>query len=161
MILKGNAVNDLHFLELAIERSKESANKGFFPAGSLVACKGEVVSSTVSSNYPKANHHAESDAVDLAMDKLEKQLENCTLYSSMELCLMCISRAYWAGIRRIVFAISKNVVNSEYFEGNFNNFKVAKNFHNKIELVHLKGLQDNALEVLKKWEEKGGFNQKR
>ena len=152
-------MNDEYFLKLAIKKSKESADKKLFPAGAVVTCDNKLIVQAVSSIWPKANHHADSDAVDQAMDKLNRQLSNCTLYLSMEPCLMCINRAYWAGIRRIVFAIKKQLTKTEYFEGGLKNEDVIKGFTQKLEFIHFLELEQEALEVVRLWEKQGGFNQ--
>ena len=148
--------NDIFYLKLAIEKSKESAKKGLFPAGSLVVKEGKILSSEISAPYP-GYEHADSKAVDRAFDKLKGHLQNATLYSSMEPCLMCIARAYWTGIRRIVFAISKQNVSVSYYESEHNNEEVVKDFNEKIDLVHIKELQDEALEIVRSWEKRTGL----
>jgi tRNA(adenine34) deaminase len=141
------------YLKLAIEKSKESSEKGFFPAGALVVKKGKILSAEISFSYP-GYKHAELEAIGIAFDNLKKPLNNCVLYASMEPCLMCLSVSYWAGIRKIVFACNKKAVSSEYFESNEDNIKIINNFHEKIELVHIKELQNEALKVIGEWEKK-------
>lgn len=65
---------------------------------------------------------------------------------------MCITIAYWTGIRKVVFACSKQVVSSKYYENNSNNEIVINTFREKINLVHIKDLQDDALKIIKNWE---------
>lgn len=152
---------DSHFLNLAIEKSKESAEGGLFPAGAVLACDDKILSSTISSKWPQANHHAESDAIDEAINNLKRQLSDCTLYSSMEPCLMCLSRAYWAGVRRIAFAIRKESTKTKYFEGTHNFKGIVNKLNEKMEFVHMADLEGDALKVVKGWEEKGGFNKEK
>ena len=144
---------ELTYLKFAIEKSKESFEKGFFPAGAVIVEKGKTLSAEISSSYPGIKH-VEFKAIEIAFDDLKKPLNDCVLYASMEPCLMCLSAAYWAGIRKIVFACSKKAVSSEYFESNEDNIKIINNFHKKIELIHIKELQDEALKVVAEWEKK-------
>lgn len=51
--------------------------------------------------------HAEIVAIRRACSKLyTTSLEETTLYSTCEPCLMCLSACFWAGIRKIVFGAS-------------------------------------------------------
>lgn len=143
---------DKKYLKLAVEYSKKSVDKGFFPAGALVVKGDEVLSSALSSKLPASHKHAESEAVGKAFEKVKSQLTNCTLFSSMEPCLMCITRAYWTGIRRIVFALRKKSTSSEYYEGKHVNKSVLDKFNQKVEFIHVASLEDDALKVVKDWE---------
>ena len=65
---------------------------------------------------------------------------------------MCITRAYWVGIRRIVFAVKKESVPYKIcYEGNHNHYDLLEKFNEKIELVHIEELQKNALASVEKW----------
>src|SRR5690606_29332979 len=102
---------DRRYAEAAIKLAEQSLLAGAFPAGAIVVIDGDIVASAISNSYPAANHHAESKAIDAAMEKLNRQLADATLYASMESCLMCLSNAYWSGIRRVVFAAAKASTN--------------------------------------------------
>lgn len=144
-----------NFLKQAIELSKMSFDQGLFPAGAVIARGDNVISESVSSIWPAANHHSETDAIDKAMDLLQTQLSDCTLYASMESCLMCLSRAYWAGIRKIVFAIPRSLVDSKLaYEGIHETNAILKTFNEPIELIHLKEFEALALETYLLWEKK-------
>ncbi len=52
--------------------------------------------------------HAETNLVRLASRQLDPDhLARCTLYTSTEPCAMCAGAIHWAGIRRVVFALSE------------------------------------------------------
>jgi tRNA(Arg) A34 adenosine deaminase TadA len=67
---------------------------------------------------------------------------------------MCSSVAYWAGIRRIVYAVPKSQVNPLYYETSEDTTKITESFHEKIERIHIPELQEEALTVVRSWEEK-------
>lgn len=144
--------SDISNLKQAIKMAQQSFNEGSFPAGAVIVNEGEVITQTTSASFPKINFHAESKAIDNAINELNQQLSACTLYASMEPCLMCLSRAYWAGIRRIVFAVKKESVPYELcYESNHNHYDLLEKFNEKIELVHVGDLQNEALIPVKKW----------
>jgi len=145
---------DTKFIEQAISLSQESSNKGNFPAGALVVKDDKIISKSTSFAYPKFNHHPESASIDAAIAKLNKELIDCILYTSIEPCLMCLCKAYWAGIRKIYFAIKKESVSHKYYESNVNNFDILGKFNERIDLIHIESLEDKALEIIKKWEKK-------
>ncbi len=144
-------MDDKKFLKLAIGQSRLSVDEGKFPAGAVVILDRKIIASKTSSFYP-AYDHAECSAIDEAFSLNTTDLQKATLYSSMEPCLMCLSRAHWAGIRRIVFAIGREKVNKNYYEGRNDNKKVISSFNEKIEYLQLKELQDEALSVVGEWE---------
>lgn len=146
---------DVEFLKMAIEMSHQSYEEGAFPAGAVIVKDGKVISKTTSATFPKINYHAESKSIDIAINELNEQLTDCTLYASMEPCLMCLSRSYWAGIRKIVFAVKKeNVPYSSCYESNLNHFDLMEKFNEKIQLVYIEELQDEAMKDVKVWLEK-------
>jgi len=163
-------IDDLKYLKLAIEKSQESVEKGFFPAGAVVVQNGKILSSEVSAAFPDYQH-AEIKALNRAFNKVKQSLIDCTLYSSMEPCLMCIATAYWAGIRRVVFAISKNSLNREYYESDRSIEEIVRCFHEKtdktaeqfsvsknsknfcnIEVIYSKELESEAINIVRLWE---------
>jgi len=147
--------SDIKFLKKAIEISNKSYEEGAFPAGAVIVKDGKAISTATSATFPKINYHAESKAIDIAIEELNEQLTDCTLYASMEPCLMCLSRSYWAGIRKIVFAIKKeNVPYSSCYESNLNHFELMEKFNEKIDLIHIEELQDTAMDEVKDWLEK-------
>lgn len=146
--------NDVKFIEKAISLAKESFKKGSFPAGALIVKDDEIISKSLSFPYPKFNHHPESASIDAAMDKLNKELKDCKLYTSIEPCLMCLCKAYWTGIRKIYFSIKKESVSHKYYESNVNNFDILEKFNEKIYLIHIESLEEKALNIIKEWEKK-------
>lgn len=144
--------NDIGYVKTAIKMAQQSYDEGSFPAGAVIVQNDKIITQTTSASFPKINFHAESKAIDNAVNELNQQLSGCTLYASMEPCLMCLSRVYWAGIRRIVFAVKKESVPYEVcYESNHNHYDLIEKFNEKIELVHVEELQDDALASVNEW----------
>lgn len=142
--------NDITYLRLALENSKKSKIEGNFPAGAVVVKDGEVISSAMSSPYPGL-FHADSKAISEAFEKAGT-LQGATLYIGLESCLMCTGVAYWSGLRRVVFAIPKSKVSSEYYEIPEETTALVSRFNEPLVLIHIPELQDDALLVVKEWE---------
>ena len=113
---------------------------------------GEVLASDTSSPYPGL-FHADSKAISKAFQE-HGVLHGATLYVGLEPCLMCMSVAYWSGIRRIVYAIPKSKVSSEYYETAHNTNEIINKFNEPITLVHVEVLESEALQVIRTWEKK-------
>jgi guanine deaminase len=78
-----------------------------WPFGAIVVEQGKVVgrgfNQVVELRDPSA--HAEIMALRAAGGALGRHaLEDCVLYSSSELCPMCLAACYWASVPRVVFA---------------------------------------------------------
>jgi len=145
-------MNDNEFLKLAIEQSQLSVGQGRFPAGALVVIGNGIVTVEISDIYP-GYQHAECKVIDKAFQKIGK-LTDATLYASMEPCLMCLMRAYWSGIRRIVYAIGRDDLNKEYYEGSQDSRKILEDLNETMEYLQILDLESEALRVVKAWEEK-------
>src|SRR3989344_4061737 len=143
-------MDDEKFLKLAIEQSRVSVEQGRFPAGAVVIFDGEIVASGVSDSYP-GYQHAECRAVDEAFQKIGN-LKGATLYASMEPCLMCLARTYWSGIRKIVFAISKESLDLRYYEGSYDSSKIVEAINEPIEYSHVADLESEAFKVVEELE---------
>ena len=67
---------------------------------------------------------------------------------------MCIGVAYWSGLRRIVYAVSKSNVSGDYYETHEPTEQLINSFNEKIERIHISEMEEEALEVIRDWEEK-------
>lgn len=139
------------FIQEAIQMSKESFEKGAFPAGSVITHKNIVVAKSISAVYPKIIYHAESNAIDQVINQAQIQLSEYILYASMQPCLMCIARAYWSGIRRIYFAVRKSAVNNVGYEGSYKLDDILNTFEPKIELVHMEEFEEEGVAIVNQW----------
>ncbi|WP_210485667.1 nucleoside deaminase [Microvirga antarctica] len=99
---------DQRHLARAVALSREHMNDGAGgPFGAVIVRDGVVLAEgwncVTSTNDPTA--HAEVTAIRRACEAVgDFSLPGATLYSSCEPCPMCLASAYWARIRRIVYA---------------------------------------------------------
>jgi tRNA(Arg) A34 adenosine deaminase TadA len=103
--------NDLHHLERAIERSRQSRSNGNHPFGALLVIDDQIVLEAENSvgTSGDATGHAETNLVRLASVRFSKsELARASLYSSCEPCAMCAGAIYWSGIGRLVYALSED-----------------------------------------------------
>jgi len=148
-------MDDKTALREAIEKSQESVDSGNFPVGAVIVRNGEILSSGIS-NGKKLNDptvHAETSAIREASQKLQtRDLSDTILYSSLEPCLMCWAASIWASVPKIVYACGRDRVSKQHYEGNHNLEPINESARHPIELVYLRELEEEALQVIKDWE---------
>lgn len=100
------------FLQRAVDLAQANVDRGEGgPFGALIVQDNQIIAEgwnrVVTSHDPTA--HAEIVAIRAACARLGRfHLQDCVLYASSEPCPMCLSAAYWARVRRIVFANTRD-----------------------------------------------------
>jgi len=101
--------NDHEPMRLAIEASRQAVAEGNMPFGATLAAPDGTVLHVSRNNQVTSGDcmgHAETVLVREASAALGADaLRGATVYASGEPCAMCSGAMFWAGIRRIVFAI--------------------------------------------------------
>ncbi len=106
---------------LAIALEKMSENNGG-PFGALIVRDGKVIAEgwnvVTSTNDPTA--HAEIVAIRRACEKLGTfNLPDCDIYASCEPCPMCLGAIYWARLRHIYYANTREEAAAVGFDDDF------------------------------------------
>ena len=99
--------SDEVFMAIALEQARHAAELGEIPIGAVVVCDGAGVSHGM--NRREIDHdpagHAEFLAIRDASRRLERwRLSDCTVYATLEPCLMCAGLMHQARIARCVYA---------------------------------------------------------
>ncbi len=97
---------DKKFMLLAIEQAKIAESEGEVPIGAVVVCNGEVIGRgyNTKNSGKSALHHAEIKAIEDASSKIgDWRLDECSLYVTLEPCLMCSGAIIHARIRNVFF----------------------------------------------------------
>ena len=94
-------------MQVALTQAQLAWEQGEVPVGAVVVCDGEIVATGF--NQPIGRHdptaHAEIVALRAAADKLGNyRLPGCTLYVTLEPCIMCSGAMMHARLARVVFA---------------------------------------------------------
>lgn len=97
---------DEYFMRLAIAEAKAAFEEGEIPVGAVIVAGGRVIARA--HNQTETLHdvtaHAEMLAITSAASLLGgKYLPGCTLYVTVEPCVMCAGALGWAQISRIVY----------------------------------------------------------
>lgn len=97
---------DNHYMRLALQEAQRAFEEEEIPVGAIVICKNRVVAKAYNQVFKlnDATGHAEMLAITAAQNFLgSRYLDQCTLYVTLEPCVMCAGALYWARIGKIVF----------------------------------------------------------
>ena len=100
---------DEQFMRKALQEAEEAFSSGEVPVGVVVVCNDRIMARA--HNLTEALHdvtaHAEMQAITSAANMLGgKYLRDCTLYVTVEPCVMCAGAIGWAQISRVVYGAS-------------------------------------------------------
>jgi tRNA(adenine34) deaminase len=96
---------DEHFMKQALVEAQLAYDKDEVPVGAVIVAHERVIARAhnLTELLNDVTAHAELQAFTAASDFLGgKYLKGCTLYVTLEPCVMCAGAAYWAQIDRIV-----------------------------------------------------------
>ncbi len=101
--------SDDHFMKQALIEANKAYEEGEVPVGAVVVCKNQIIARGY--NHTEKLHdvtaHAEIIALTAASEFLgSKYLKDCTLYVSLEPCVMCAGALAWAQLDRLVYGAS-------------------------------------------------------
>jgi tRNA(Arg) A34 adenosine deaminase TadA len=103
---------DEHFLRRSFDVARRAIAHGNHPFGAILVDQNGDVLIEMENGYMPAQDgtaHAERLLATQACTTLSPDiLANATLYSSAEPCAMCAGAIYWAGIGRLVYALSEH-----------------------------------------------------
>lgn len=104
-------LTDIKYLQLACEVSRRSRMNGNHPFGAiLVDVDGNILLEAENSCETErdATGHAETNLMRMASKKYDREfLEDCTMYTTVEPCVMCSGALYWAGLNACVYGVSE------------------------------------------------------
>ena len=100
-------MSDQRFMRMALDEARRAADEDEVPIGAVIVAGGQVVAKAhnLTERLNDVTAHAEMQAITSAATALGgKYLNDCTLYVTVEPCLMCAGALAWAQIGRIVYA---------------------------------------------------------
>jgi tRNA(adenine34) deaminase len=103
------AFDDNYFMRQALVEARAAAAVGEVPVGAVVVCRDRIIARThnLTETLNDVTAHAEMQAITAAANVLGgKYLNECTLYVTVEPCVMCAGGIAWAQTGRLVFGAS-------------------------------------------------------
>ena len=106
MSTKISIYSDEFFMREALKEARKAYDKDEIPIGAVIVCNNRIISRAhnLTEQLIDVTAHAEMQAFTAAANYLGgKYLDECTMYVTIEPCLMCAGAAYWTQIKKIVF----------------------------------------------------------
>lgn len=97
---------DERFMRMALDEARQAAEEGEIPIGAIIINRGRVVGRghNLTEKLNDVTAHAEMQAITAAAQTLGgKYLTDCTLYVTVEPCLMCAGALGWSQIPKIIY----------------------------------------------------------
>jgi tRNA(adenine34) deaminase len=98
--------DDLRYMQLALVEAQKAYAMGEVPVGCVIVANGQVVGRghNLTETLADVTAHAEIQAITAAANTLGgKYLNDCTLYVTLEPCVMCAGAIGWAQVQRVVY----------------------------------------------------------
>ena len=98
-------MTDDYFMEIALGLAEEAAEDGEIPVGAVVVCRNRIIAKArnQTERLNDVTAHAEMVVITAAANYLgSKYLTDCTLYVTLEPCVMCAGALFWAQVGRLV-----------------------------------------------------------
>ncbi len=124
------AEKDIYFMQMALQEAEKAAQKGEVPVGAVIVYENQIIAKgynqTISLN--DATAHAEMLAITAAYDFIgSRYLHECSLYVTLEPCVMCAGACYWSMFGRIVYGAG---------DGKYGFSRIStKILHNKTQII--------------------------
>ena len=123
---------DEKYMRMALVEAREAMERDEVPIGAVVVSpRGTVVGRghNLTEALVDVSAHAEMQAITAAAQTLGgKYLQDCTLYVTVEPCLMCAGAIGWAQVRRIVYGAADD-------KRGYHTFTSKSPFHPRAEIV--------------------------
>ncbi|HEY0742662.1 MAG TPA: nucleoside deaminase [Chryseosolibacter sp.] len=100
---------DEFFMREALKEARKAFDIQEIPVGAVVVCKNKIIARAhnQTEKLTDATAHAEMLAVTAAANYLgSKYLNECTLYVTLEPCVMCAGALHWVQLQKLVYGAS-------------------------------------------------------
>lgn len=131
-----NPFNDEYFMKQALVEARAAAAEGEVPVGAVIVCNNQIIARAhnQTERLNDVTAHAEMLAITAAAGVLgAKYLTNCSLYVTVEPCVMCAGAIGWAQLSAIIYGTSDEKRGFSFF--------APKAFHPKA--IIKKGVMEN------------------
>ena len=98
--------DDERYMKLALLEAEKACKQDEIPVGCIIVCQGRIVGRghNLTETLQDVTAHAEIQAITAAAQTLGgKYLTECTMYVTLEPCVMCAGAIGWAQISRLVY----------------------------------------------------------
>ena len=103
-------MTDSQYMQMALREAQCAFDEGEVPVGAIVVCKDRVIARAhnLTETLNDVTAHAEMQAITAAANALGgKYLVDCTLYVTVEPCVMCAGAIAWSQVGRVVYGTAE------------------------------------------------------
>ncbi|MGV0829214.1 nucleoside deaminase [Empedobacter brevis] len=104
-----NLFTDEYFMRIAFNEAVTAFERDEIPVGAVIVCNKKIIAKAhnLTETLTDVTAHAEMQAITSAANYLGgKYLQDCTLYVTLEPCVMCGGALYWSQISKVVYGAS-------------------------------------------------------
>lgn len=104
-----NLFTDEYFMRIAFNEAITAFERDEIPVGAVIVCNNKIIAKAhnLTETLTDVTAHAEMQAITSAANYLGgKYLQDCTLYVTLEPCVMCGGALYWSQISKVVYGAS-------------------------------------------------------
>ncbi|MBK6370856.1 MAG: nucleoside deaminase [Flavobacteriales bacterium] len=97
---------DEHFMRQALKEAEQAFKVDEVPVGAVIVCADRIIARghNLTERLNDVTAHAEMQSITAAAEHLGgKYLKDCTLYVTLEPCVMCAGALHWSQLGRMVF----------------------------------------------------------
>lgn len=101
--------SDESYMKEALKEAQKAFDLDEVPVGAVIVCDNRIIARAhnLTERLNDVTAHAEMQAITAAANFLGgKYLKNCTLYVTLEPCVMCAGAMFWAQISKLVYGAS-------------------------------------------------------
>ncbi|TNE76540.1 MAG: nucleoside deaminase [Bacteroidetes bacterium] len=98
--------DDSYFMKQALQEALKGEEEGEVPVGAVIVAQNRIIARAhnLTETLNDVTAHAETQVITAAAGAIGgKYLKGCTLYVTLEPCVMCAGALYWSQIDRVVF----------------------------------------------------------
>ena len=107
--MENDVLDDKYFMQMALAEAEDAYSEDEIPVGAVIVSDGKIIAKAhnLTETLKDVTAHAEVLAITAAENALgAKYLPECTIYVTLEPCLMCAAAIAHAHIQRVVFGAS-------------------------------------------------------
>ena len=104
-----NLFTDEYFMRIALNEATTAFERDEIPVGAIIVTNNKIIAKAhnLTETLTDVTAHAEMQAITSAANYLGgKYLQDCTLYVTLEPCVMCGGALYWSQISKVVYGAS-------------------------------------------------------
>ncbi len=97
---------DEFFMKEALKEAQKAFEKDEVPIGAIIVCNNTIIARAhnMTEELNDTTAHAEMIAITAAENYLgSKYLNDCSLYVTLEPCVMCAGASYWSRLHRVIY----------------------------------------------------------